>query len=375
VTNKVFNGVYRNKKVLITGDTSFKGSWLSRWLLDLGARVYGLAIDVPSQPNHFELLDLASSIKHYQADIRVLSQIQAIFDDVQPDFVFHLAAQALVRESYAEPKLTFDTNVGGTVNVLECVRATPSIQSAVFVATDKCYENKEWIYGYREIDPLGGHDPYSASKACAELAFSAYAKSFFLSKARTRMASARAGNVIGGGDWAKDRLIPDCVRAWSRGEAVRIRNPHSTRPWQHVLEPLSAYLALGAALVTNPDQTHGESFNFGPQSTAERSVSDVVRSMERTWSSSRFTVESERNESLKEAKLLKLSCEKSRELLKWEPTLSFDEGVEWTAQWYKSYYQSEHAPQSGSIATLTLQQIHEYQTLATGRDRAWARTL
>ena len=248
----------RTKKLLITGHTGFKGSWLAIWLKELGADVVGYSLDPPSEPNNFEATRLREKITHIHGDIRDLDRLMETFKKYQPEFVFHLAAQPLVRLSYDEPKMTFDTNVGGTVNVFEAVRKTPSVKVLVNITSDKCYENKEWVWGYRENDPMGGHDPYSASKGCAELVFNAYLQSFFSQKSAAHRqehigaASARAGNVIGGGDWGADRLVPDCIRALSRHQPIGIRSPHAVRPWQHVLEPLSGYLQLGALLSQDP---------------------------------------------------------------------------------------------------------------------------
>lgn len=285
----MFDEIYKNKRVLITGHTGFKGSWLAIWLKELGADVVGYSLDPPSEPNNFEATRLREKITHIHGDIRDLDRLMETFKKYQPEFVFHLAAQPLVRLSYNEPKMTFDTNIGGTVNVFEAVRKTPSVKVLVNITSDKCYENKEWVWGYRENDPMGGHDPYSASKGCAELVFSAYLKSFFSQNAaqksgdmtqlreqlgscpqistsgpRLGAASARAGNVIGGGDWGTDRLVPDCIRALSRHQPIGIRSPKAVRPWQHVLEPLGGYLLLGAALWQDPQKYSG-AWNFGPR--------------------------------------------------------------------------------------------------------------
>lgn len=338
---------YRGRKVLVTGHTGFKGSWLCEWLLSLGAEVAGFSISIPTSPSHFEEIDLASRMKDYRGDIRDLEAFQNCLNDFRPSVVFHLAAQALVRDSYESPKETFDVNVGGTVNVLEAIRRVSFVEAAVIVTTDKCYQNKEWEFGYREIDPLGGKDPYSGSKGAAEIVFSSYAQSFFLTGAHTtRVASARAGNVIGSGDWAKDRIVPDCVRAWNKEgagtkpNAVCIRSPRSTRPWQHVLEPLSGYLVLGAALLSNKtgelDGINGESFNFGPGSDANRTVEELLIELKTTWSQASWTVDETQTKGKSEAKLLKLVCDKAEARLKWKPTLNFSEGVEMTSLGYQS---------------------------------------
>jgi len=361
-----FNNVYKGKKVFITGHTGFKGSWLSQWLIELGAEVTGFSIDLPSQPSHFELVDLCHHLHHRLGDIRNREELNKVIQEASPDIVFHLAAQALVRDSYENPKATFDTNVTGTVNLLDCLRHTSTVRAAVLIATDKCYENKEWEYGYREIDPLGGKDPYSASKACAELAFHAYYESFFRSNSRLKIASARAGNVIGGGDWAKDRIVPDCVRAWSQNQEVIIRNPQSIRPWQHVLEPLSGYLWLGAQLLQNLKGTHGESFNFGSNQETHRTVEQLIKTMQKTWSNAQWKHHHDETDGKKEASTLILNCDRSLSRLNWRSTLSFRESVLMTAEWYQNFYQNRTDPKS-----LTVSQIQNYQNLAIERGQAW----
>ena len=299
--------IYKNKTVLITGHTGFKGSWLAVWLKELGADVVGYSLAPPSEPNNFEVTRLQEKVTHIHGDIRDLDRLMETFKKYQPEFVFHLAAQPLVRLSYDEPKMTFDTNVGGTVNVFEAVRKVPGVKVLVNVTSDKCYENKEWVRGYRENDPMGGHDPYSASKGCAELVFSAYLKSFFSQDATQNRtigaASVRAGNVIGGGDWGADRLVPDCIRALSRYQPIGIRSPHAVRPWQHVLEPLSGYLYLGAALwrqkgeqIPNLSpaqvnlspkgtQNYSGAWNFGPDDSSHLTVAAMTDRLIKYWRS------------------------------------------------------------------------------------------
>ncbi|MBI4825093.1 MAG: CDP-glucose 4,6-dehydratase [Nitrospirae bacterium] len=334
---EAFNGVYKGKRVLVTGHTGFKGSWLSQWLLKLGADVAGFSLYLPSEPCNFEVTGLRGKIRHYEGDIRNIGELKKVFKDFKPQIVFHLAAQAIVRKSFNEPKETFDTNLGGTVNVLECIRDTGSVKASVIITSDKCYKNLEWEWGYRENDILGGDDPYSASKACAEIACNAYIKSCFNSKGSAKIATARAGNVVGGGDWAKDRIIPDCVRAWSTGEKAACRNPEATRPWQHVLEPLSGYLWLGAGLITGPDELAGEAFNFGPESKVIKSVGELVNALADSWGDAKWEHISSRGK-IKESQLLKLSCDKALKRLGWHAILTFDEVVGLTAQWYKRYY-------------------------------------
>lgn len=365
---KPFNGSYQGQRVLVTGHTGFKGSWLSQWLLELGAEVAGYSVDVPTNPSHFESLELSKRILHRIGDVKNGETLQSVFQEFKPTLVFHLAAQALVRKSYDAPVETFETNLVGTIKVLEAIRKTPSVQAAVFITSDKCYENVEWEYGYRETDHLGGQDPYSASKACAEIAFSSYARSFFTAPNTPRIASVRAGNVIGGGDWALDRIVPDCVKAWSQGKSVSIRSPHSTRPWQHVLEPLSGYLQLGAALLHSPEGLRGEAFNFGPPANVTQSVAQLIQEMKKTWSDANWTHEvSAANK--KEAGLLKLNCDKAWHRLQWEPTLKFEESIQFTAEWYL-----KNLKNPGQTLDLTNAQIRNYQKLASERNRSWIKS-
>ena len=355
----MFNNIYKNKKVLITGHTGFKGSWLAIWLKELGADVIGYALDPPSEPNNFEATRLQDKITHIHGDIRDLDRLMETFKKYQPEFVFHLAAQPLVRLSYEEPKVTFDTNVGGTVNVFEAVRKTLSVRALVNITSDKCYENREWVWGYRENDPMGGHDPYSASKGCAELVFNAYLKSFFsLSAAQGRTigaASARAGNVIGGGDWGTDRLVPDCIRALSRHQSIGIRNPHAIRPWQHVLEPLSGYLLLGAALREDP-QKYAGAWNFGPDDSSHLTVAEMSDRLIKYWGDGSWEDLSD-HKAPHEAKLLKLCCDKAHADLNWYSVLTIDECLKMTADWYKRFYMENH---NTNFYTLCVEQIHNW---------------
>jgi CDP-glucose 4,6-dehydratase len=336
----MFKNIYRDRKVLVTGHTGFKGSWLSIWLRELGAEVVGFSLEPPSDPSNFVATRLKNRIIHVHGDIREIDQLSAAFCEHQPEFAFHLAAQPLVRLSYEEPKLTFDTNVGGTVNLFEAVRKTSSVKVLVNITSDKCYENKEWIWGYRENDPMGGHDPYSASKGCSELVFNAYLKSFFSQSAVQNRAigaaSARAGNVIGGGDWGKDRLLPDCIRALSSRQPIGIRSPNSVRPWQHVLEPLSGYLWLGALLKEDPFRYSG-AWNLGPDDDSHMTTVDLVDRLIHYWGEGSWKDLSVQN-APHEAKLLKLNCDKAHTELKWRAVLNLDEGLKMTADWYKKYY-------------------------------------
>lgn len=362
----VFKQAYKSKRVLVTGHTGFKGSWLTQWLLSLGAEVTGYSLYIPSQPANFEVLGLEDKINHVIGDIRDHELLSQTFKEFEPEIVFHLAAQPLVRQSYEEPKLTFDTNLGGVVNVMEAIRATPSVQAAVIITSDKCYENVEWPYGYRESDHLGGKDPYSASKACAEIAARSYILSFFNTPNSAKIATTRAGNVIGGGDWAADRIVADCMRSWSQNESCFIRNPNATRPWQHVLEPLSGYLWLGTCLLDSEFELSGEAFNFGPDASVNQPVAALVSAMQNVWTDSEWSQPEDIVSDKKEANLLKLDCSKALHYLSWLPTLEFTQAVEMTAQWYKQYY-----GQNMNMLDYTNQQIAHYEKLATEKSRVW----
>ncbi|MEQ1664871.1 MAG: CDP-glucose 4,6-dehydratase [Bdellovibrionales bacterium] len=351
----MFKDIYDNKKVLVTGHTGFKGSWLTQWLLELGAEVCGYSIDIPTNPSHFEVLKLESKIKHLEGDVRDIKSLTKVFNEFQPQIVFHLAAQPLVRSSYDDPKKTFDTNVGGTVNVLECLRLSKSVEAAVIVATDKYYENLESETAFVESDKLGGADPYSASKAAAEIAFISYQKSFFSHQEKLKVASARAGNVIGGGDWAVDRIVPDCVRSWGNGLPVVVRSPHAIRPWQHVLEPVGGYLLLAAQLLAGDKKVIGESFNFGPLEDSSRSVADLLEAMHSFWPKANWEVAAAATIK-KEAKVLKLNCEKALTQMGWRSQLNFKDTAKMTADWYQKYLENPN-----EAAALTLKQIKSYE--------------
>ncbi|MEP2024109.1 MAG: CDP-glucose 4,6-dehydratase [Reichenbachiella sp.] len=330
MNNLDFADFYKGKKVLITGDTGFKGSWLAYWLNLLGAEVIGYAL--PPENDLFNILNLTDHITHVDGDLLDLEKLNATFQQHQPEVVFHLAAQALVRLSYDEPKLTFDTNVGGSVNMMEAVRHCKSVRSVIYVTSDKCYKNKEWVYGYRETDELGGHDPYSASKAAAEIVFSSYRDSFFKENKNIGLASVRAGNVIGGGDWAKDRIVPDCMKALENNEKIKIRNPLSTRPWQHVLEPLSGYMLLAMKQYHEPIKFSG-SWNFGPDHTAIKTVEELAHTIIKNYGSGSLHINT--NDSQKhEASLLHLNCDKTNFELQWQPTWSFEDTIKHTVEWY-----------------------------------------
>lgn len=361
----MFDNVFEGRKVFITGHTGFKGSWLCQWLLNLGAEVTGYSSYVPD-PAHFSELGLEKYIKHVQGDVRDYKALQKAISESKPEIVLHLAAQALVRLSYEDPRTTFETNLMGTVNVLDILRSQPSVRAAVMVTSDKCYENVEQVEGYLETDRLGGKDPYSGSKACAEIAASSYLRSFF-DGSGAQISTARAGNVIGGGDWAKDRIVPDCVRAWARGEPALLRSPQSTRPWQHVLEPLSGYLWLAAKLYRSGKSIHQEAFNFGPDASTNHPVLKLVEEMSKTWPSVRWNIDPSANKGKPEAGLLQLNCEKALKELKWNATLNFEETMQMTAEWYRSF-EMENAP----AVLLTERQIAKYQSLARERGLEWA---
>ena len=357
--------VFRNKTVLVTGNSGFKGSWLSVWLMELGAKVIGLSMDLPSQPSHFASLGLESRMKHVWGDIRDSDICNELIRTHRPDFLFHLAAQPLVRRSYAAPHETFSTNAGGTLNMLEALRLSQHPCSAVFITSDKCYDNVEQLWGYRENDRLGGKDPYSGSKGAAELVIRSYAESFFSADSPIRLAVGRAGNVIGGGDWAEDRIIPDAVRAWSGAMTLGIRNPRATRPWQHVLEPLGGYLALAASLSAD-SSLRGEAFNFGPPADQNYSVSDLLEEMRLHWPQASWQDTSEPG-AVYEAGLLKLCCDKALHRIGWKPILGFSENVEMTANWYRTFYTG-----SPDVWQLTVSQIRRYLDLARSRAAVWA---
>ena len=329
-----FAETFRGRRVLVTGHTGFKGSWLALWLLELGAEVTGFALAPEYARSHFELLGLETRLRHIEGDIRDLPALEAAFDLAEPEIVFHLAAQALVVRSYAEPKLTFDTNVGGSVNVLEMVRRRETVRTLVFITSDKCYLNKEWVWGYRETDELGGHDPYSASKAAAEMLFMAYQHAYFSGERRIGAASTRAGNVIGGGDWAVDRIVPDCIRALESGAPISLRNPDATRPWQHVLDPLNGYLRLAAALETEPETYRG-SWNFGPEIDSGKTVGELAEDAIREWGSGQTVVPSTENDRPFEHRFLQLNVDKAKLDLGWRPRWNADRAIAETVRWYK----------------------------------------
>lgn len=344
--------VFKGKRVLVTGDTGFKGSWLAMVLRELGADVVGFSLPPTQQENHFNLLELDKIIHHIDGDIRDLDSVMKVFQDFKPEFLFHLAAQPLVRLSYDQPKITFDTNVGGSVNILEAIRCTDSLRSVIYVTTDKCYKNKEWIWGYRENDELGGRDPYSASKAAAELVFSAYMDSFLHKRENFGAASVRAGNVIGGGDWAQDRIVPDSIKALRSGLPIVMRNPVATRPWQHVLEPLMGYLMLAEKLYHEPKDYSG-AWNFGPKVESIQTVRILAEKIISHWGQGEIRIDSS-DDAPHEANLLQLNCDKAHQILKWSPKWDFERTILETMRWYKD------SSKGISAKSITQSQIKEY---------------
>ena len=358
----MFKSIFHGKTVIVTGHTGFKGSWLSAWLKTLGANVVGIALDSPTQPSHFSALNLASTINSFIIDIRDDLAVRGAFVEAKPDFVFHLAAQALVRRSYEAPLETWETNVLGTLHVLEALRKLDKPCATVIITSDKCYDNVEWVWGYRESDPMGGPDPYSASKGAAELAIRSHIKSYFpKGSSKVRIASARAGNVIGGGDWAPDRIVPDCIKALQNGGAIPVRNKVATRPWQHVLEPLSGYLQLAGWLDSEPGlnpfpaELYQSGFNFGPALESNRTVSDLVGEILRHWPGN-WEDHSDPN-APHEAVKLNLATDKAFHLLNWQPRWGFAETVEKTISWYKAAADL-HSP--AGFQSLTQTQLSAY---------------
>jgi CDP-glucose 4,6-dehydratase len=349
----MFNNIYQNKKIFVTGHTGFKGSWLCAWLDMLGARVVGYSLEPPTQPNHFDLLNL--KIENITGDIRDFETLARCLNRYRPEMVIHLAAQPLVLPSYTNPVETFDTNVMGTVNVLEACRKTPSVRAILNVTSDKCYENQETLWGYRENEPMGGHDPYSSSKGCAELITASYRKSFFPAETFRKshhvlLVSLRSGNVVGGGDWAEGRIIPDIAKAVAHNHVVKIRNPQAVRPWQHVLDPLCGYLTLGQKLLEGRKEFSG-AWNFGPNESSLLCVRDLVKIIEKCWNRFEFEM-GHQKENLHEATFLRLDSSKARFSLKWQPFWDQAAGIQKTMEWYQAFYENQNV--------VTLEQIKEY---------------
>ena len=365
----MFGNVYQGKKVLITGHTGFKGSWLTSWLLKLGADVIGVSKDIPTSPSMFELIKLKHQIRHYKKDIRDLDKMTEIISNEKPDFLFHLAAQPIVSKSYDAPIETISSNVLGTANILEALKISNHDCIAVLITSDKAYENVEQVWGYKETDQLGGKDIYSGSKGASELIIKSYLFSFFNEKtSNIRVGVGRAGNVIGGGDWAEDRIVVDCVKSWSNNNAVEIRNPLSTRPWQHVLEPLSGYLTLGQLLKENY-VLHGEAFNFGPSSDQNYTVLDLILELSKYWNIENQSniFKSNNSNIFKESNLLKLNCDKALYSLNWKMNLNYLDTVRYTSEWYFEYYKNK-----GDMHKKTISQINDFEILAKSKKINWA---
>lgn len=351
---------FQGRRVLITGHTGFKGAWLTLWLLRRGALVTGFSLDIPTSPSLFETLNLANDIEHVTGDVRDAAHLIHVADSAQPEIIFHLAAQPLVRRSFRHPKETFDINVGGTTNLLEAVRQTESVRAMVCVTSDKCYERQSGNWGYRENDPLGGEDPYSASKAAAELVAAAYRESFFSSEVHASrsvgLATVRAGNVIGGGDWAEDRLIPDCIRAIVADEPIVVRHPQAVRPWQHVLEPLAGYLLLARRLWNDPERYSGP-WNFGPVAEGHCSAAEIVQKIIQLWGHGHWTSALGQFEA-RETTCLRLSSDKAMSLLSWRPRWSLGAALKQTIDWYRAFYWHEGG---SKLRDLCEHQIDQYE--------------
>lgn len=359
----MFNNFYKGKKVLITGDTGFKGSWLALWLIELGAEIYGYALPPDREEDNFAVCKLDKLIKHTDGDIRHLESIVKLFDQIQPDIVFHMAAQPLVLESYKNPQNTFSTNILGTVNIFEAIRLTSSVKVAINITSDKCYQNNEWVWGYRENDPMGGKDPYSASKSASEIITMSYIASFFSDNTTTNVASVRAGNVIGAGDWAKNRIVPDYFQAKRINKQLIIRNPNSTRPWQHVLEPLSGYMYL-AYMLYNKGKIFQGGWNFGPLDTLNRSVAELIEEIEKY--NTNTNVKLANSENNLEASLLKLDISKAVSLLNWVPTLNFENTVKFTVEGYLSDFKGDSPFEN------RMQTIKSYVEIAQNQNIIWS---
>jgi CDP-glucose 4,6-dehydratase len=364
----MFNDIYKNKKVLVTGHTGFKGTWLTTWLLKLGAEIIGLSKDIPTIPSMFEELELESKIKHYIEDIRNLDKMVEIISSEKPEFLFHLAAQPIVSTSYSSPIETISSNVMGTANILEALKLSNHKCTAIIITSDKAYDNVEQVWGYKEDDKIGGKDIYSGSKGAAELIIKSYYHSFFKKDTcNIKLAIGRAGNVIGGGDWAKDRIVVDCMKAWSQKQTVEIRSPEATRPWQHVLEPLSGYLNLGAELYEN-DSLHGEAFNFGPRAEQNHTVKQLLEDLSKYWRftnvNDAFTVTD--NIPFHEAGLLKLNCDKALFFMKWQANMEYKDTIRFTSSWYYDFYKNDV-----NILNRTIEQITEYESMAKEKGLIW----
>jgi CDP-glucose 4,6-dehydratase len=363
-----FDNVYKNKKILITGHTGFKGSWLTTWLIKLGANVVGISKDIPTKPSMFEELNLVNKIKHYKEDICNLQKIKEIISNEKPDFLFHLAAQPIVSLSFKDPIGTIYSNALGTANILEVLRVSNINCIAIIITSDKAYNNIEQVWGYKENDEIGGKDIYSGSKGAAEIIIKSYYNSFFKGKkSKIKIGIGRAGNVIGGGDWAEDRIVVDCMKAWSSNKIVEIRSPNATRPWQHVLEPLSGYLNLGADLYLS-DALNGQAFNFGPISEQNHTVEKLIRDLSRYWNIKEYknAFKITGNILFHEASLLKLNCDKAMFYLNWQSNLDYLDTIRFTGEWYFDFYS-----RNVSMLDKTLSQIIDYEKIAKNKRLKW----
>ena len=365
---KEFETAYKGKNIIVTGNTGFKGSWLSLWLNKLGANVLGISDRLVSNPSNYKTSRLDKKIDTEWIDIADTKSVISVICKFSPDYIFHLAAQPIVYTAYENPVETYKTNSLGTINIMEAIRLLNKRVVGVIITSDKVYENLEWKWGYREYDKIGGKDPYSASKGMAELGIKSYVESF-LKENNKIIGVARAGNVIGGGDWAENRIIPDCVKAWSKNKLVKVRNPNSTRPWQHVLEPVSGYLSLGSFLSKQKKQD-GSAYNFGPKKSQDRSVYELINEMQIYWQKVNWEIDNSNKKNIyKEANLLKLNCDKSMEVLGWEPVLTFEETIKLTAEWYKNFYENS----SGSTFDMSVQQLNYFIDVAKTRGLKWAK--
>ena len=365
----LFNGFYADKSVMVTGHTGFKGAWLTFWLYLMGAKVTGYSLVPNTEPSLFKAIKLQERINHVIGDILDLNNVRKVMLENSPEIVFHLAAQPLVRYSYREPRLTYETNVLGTVNILEAVRSVKSVRACIVITSDKCYENREWDFAYRENDTLGGIDPYSSSKACQEMVVTAYSNSFFRGNGSSKMAlsTVRSGNVIGGGDWAVDRIVPDVVRALSESKPVLVRNPHAVRPWQYVLEPLAGYLWLAFLMYCDMEK-YNSAWNFGPDNKANITVQELIELFLTRWGSGEWTdLSCGRGFEPHEATFLKLDCTKANNLLDWYPVYGLSETIDATVDWYSKYYKIT----SKDIYSLTVEKIFNYIQKARSVKAVW----
>ena len=349
--------IFKNKKIIITGHTGFKGSWLALTLKYFGARVLGISKDIPTSPSHFLASGVSKGIKSKKINIKNKLKLKNTIKKFKPDFIFHLAAQSLVRTSYKNPEETWETNLIGTINVLDSIRYINKKVVIILITSDKAYKNVEKREGYKETDTIGGDDPYSASKSSAEIAIQSYFNSYFKNKKNIFLGVARAGNVVGGGDWSKDRLIPDCMRAWSKREKALIRNPKSTRPWQHVLEAVWGYIFFAGKLSLNK-KLSGQAFNFGPNTVKNFKVIELIKIIKKYWPNIKYKTPTKKSKNFHESSLLKLNCNKAKKYLRWKTVLTFSETVKITAEWYRNFYDKKK-----KINNISIEQIKKYQNL------------